>query len=102
MLDSAYREITHRALQLHHGFERLDAGLDDSEIEAIQRRFGFTYPPDLRAVLRFAQPIGRHFPNWRGDSDEQLLVRLNAPLEGILFDVDHNGIWPAECGPPLA
>jgi hypothetical protein len=98
MYDEVYLKSLATALREFHDFERLDSGLTDSEVKAIQNRFGFTFPPDLRVVLQFAVPIGKRFPNWRDESETALRSRLTWPLEGIWFDVESNGFWPADWG----
>jgi hypothetical protein len=101
MIDAAYLETFAATMRsIPHEAGRLDPGLTDSEIVAAEDRFGFRFPPDLRAVLQFALPVGNGFPNWRHDPSDFITDRLNWPLEGILFDVEHNDdIWPAEWGP---
>jgi hypothetical protein len=32
--------------------------------------------------------------DWRNDSEESIRSRLDWPLDGLLFDVEHNGFWP--------
>lgn len=100
MLDSAYLEVFAATLRSHHNFDRFDPGLTEAEVKTVQRRFSFTFPPDLRTVLQFALPIGRAFPDWRNGSEEDLQFRLSRPMHGIMFDVEHNDdIWPTEWGP---
>lgn len=100
MFDSVYLESFAAALQSRPDvLERFEPGLSGQEVDAIQQRFRFIFPPDLRMMLQFSLPAGKAFPNWRSDSNEQLLSRLNWPLEGALFDVENNGIWPAAWGP---
>src|SRR5258708_3154196 len=45
MFDTTYLETLAASLAGHGHVDRLDPGLADSEIDAIQRRFGFTFPP---------------------------------------------------------
>ena len=68
-------------------------GLTTVEMRAAEVRFGIRFPPDLASFLTIALPFGRGFPNWRSLDDEDLMGRLNAPIEGFLFDVGHNGYW---------
>jgi len=42
-------------------------GLKDAEIEAIQQKYGFQFPPDLRNFFQTAVPQGYRFFNWRSD-----------------------------------
>jgi hypothetical protein len=104
MIDNAYLETVFATLRSQpHILERLDPGLTDSEVDAVQRKFGFDFPPDLRAFLQYVLPIGKGFPNWRDDSDANLRYRLDGPLDGIWFDVEQAGwFWLAEWGPKPA
>jgi hypothetical protein len=76
-----------------------DVGLTDAEIAATEGRFGFRFPPDLRAFLQTALPNGERFPNWRSGKQADLQDWLDLPCQGILFDVEHNGFWLDEWGP---
>lgn len=83
-----------------------DDGLSVAEIIAIETRYGFHFPSDLRAFLQAALPVSiakydvsSGFPNWRSDPEEQLRWRLGFPLEGIEFDVEHNQFWLSSWGP---
>lgn len=76
-----------------------DSGLSDSEADCIESEFGFRFPPDLRDFLRAGLPVGQGFPDWRRESREALREQLAIPVEGILFDVEHNGFWLDEWGP---
>lgn len=74
-------------------------GLSDAEIASIERRFGFRFPPDLRALLQTGLPRGEGFPDWRSGSEEQLREWLDMPRQGIFFDIEHNDFWLPEWGP---
>jgi len=76
-----------------------DTGLTDAEVERTEQRFGFRFPPDLRAFLQTGLPVGEGFPNWRSADEAELREWLNLPLEGILFDIENNGFWLPEWGP---
>lgn len=73
-------------------------GLTDAEVNDVETRFGFQFPPDLRALLQIALPSGSHFPNWRSGSESTLREWLNLPRRGVLFDIEHNGFWLEEWG----
>ncbi len=77
---------------------RFDRGLSDTEISGVEATFRFRFPPDLGAFLRAGLPISQGFPNWRDEPEASLQERLSLPLEGILFDIEHNGFWLAEWG----
>jgi hypothetical protein len=76
-----------------------DAGLTDVEIAATETRFGFRFPPDLRAFLHTALPRGPSFPDWRSGEESAIREWLDLPRQGILFDIEHNGFWLEEWGP---
>jgi hypothetical protein len=74
------------------------AGLSDAEILAIEARFGFRFPPDLRAFLQTELPQGERFPDWRSGNEADLREWLDLPRQGVLFDIEHNGFWLEEWG----
>ena len=78
---------------------QFDAGLTDAEIAAAQTRFGFRFPPDLRAFLQTALPRGPRFPDWRCGEEPGIRELLELPRQGILFDIEHNQFWLEEWGP---
>jgi len=107
---------------------RLAKGLTDSEVAAVEARFEFLFPPDLRMFLQTAMPVsapkpqrvqteivaqfGRFprfrrrktywgFPNWRdGSKDNVAAIRyvLSTPVDNVLFDVEKNAQWVEEWG----
>ncbi|MFF3209142.1 hypothetical protein ACFYYB_00640 [Streptomyces sp. NPDC002886] len=69
-------------------------GLGERELDAVERRFGFTFSADHRVFLSAGLPRGsRNWPDWRSGDPEDLAGRLSRPVEGVLFDVEHNGFW---------
>lgn len=74
-------------------------GLRPEEFAAIEARWGFRFADDHRAFLAGGLPIGQAWPDWR--SRDALAVRdaMNWPVDGLLFDVEHNGYWHAEWSP---
>lgn len=75
------------------------AGLTDMEVAAVEKCFSFRFPPDLRAFLQTALPRGPRFPDWRSGDVRMLRKWLDAPGEGVLFDVEHSAFWLDEWGP---
>lgn len=73
-------------------------GLTNAEVEVIESRFGFQFPPDLQAFLQCGLPVGHRFPDWRSGPEDGLRSMLEAPIDGILFDVEQNGFWLPEWG----
>ena len=76
---------------------KLSPGLTDAEVAAVEGRYGFRFPPDLRELLQAALPTGAGFPDWRYASETALRQWLDV-TEGILFDVEESGFWLAEWG----
>lgn len=72
-------------------------GLADPEIEDLESRFDFRFPPDLRSFLKTALPFWNS-PRWRTGSDSDIREWLDQPIKGILFDVGHNEFWLSEWG----
>ncbi len=74
------------------------AGLTDVEVARIERDYGLSFPPDLRAFLQTALPVSDGFPDWRNSSDKSLEPWLDAPKRGVLFDVEHAEFWLEDWG----
>lgn len=77
---------------------QLERGLSDRELSRVQDRLGFTFGPEHRELLQLAMPVGRSWPDWRNDPEDELRGRLDGPIEGVVFDVHNNGFWPASWG----
>lgn len=77
---------------------QFDSGLADDEVLQVETEFNFKFPPDLKLFLQTALPISDRFVNWRlglesKTEKEEILDRLNWPLEGMLFDLQSNDFW---------
>ncbi|MER8097117.1 hypothetical protein [Streptomyces goshikiensis] len=69
-------------------------GLTERELDAVETRFGFTFATAHRVFLSAGLPHGSSgWPDWRNGDPEDLAGRLAWPVEGVLFDVEHNGFW---------
>jgi hypothetical protein len=68
-------------------------GLTDAETASAEQRYGFRFPPDLRALLQYALPISKGFPDWRNGNEEAIRERLDWPLVSMCFDIEHNVFW---------
>lgn len=85
----------------------ISSGLTSTELSSIQERFGFQFPPDLKAMLAAGLPSGDRWPDWRAaaigtasESVASLRESLEWPLRGLLFDVvEHNSFWDPHWGP---
>jgi hypothetical protein len=78
---------------------RLDRGLAEVELRAVEQYWGFRFPGDLRELLSRALPRGDHMPNWRDPSSDEIRGRMQWPLDGMLFDVEHDQFWVPGWGP---
>ena len=91
-------------------------GLADAEFARIERDYEFEFADDHRAFLAAGLPLdsperGRRrssWPDWRDADPGDLRERLGWPVEGVLFDVEHNAFWlpswgqqPADTGEAL-
>src|SRR5262249_9578083 len=76
-----------------------DPGLSDAEVNVAESRFGFRFPPDLRAFLQTALPLRETFPNWRSGKEVALRDCVDRPRERIVLDSEYNAFWLDEWGP---
>ncbi|KAK6152827.1 hypothetical protein DH2020_012466 [Rehmannia glutinosa] len=71
----------------------VEAGMSEAEFSAVESSFNFTFPPDLRSILREGLPVGPGFPNWRSSSSQQLEILTNLPILGICKGVSKTEFW---------
>lgn len=86
----------------------IENGLGDDEFARIEKAFGFRFADDHRAFLAAGLPVNsppappapgvvaastQPWPDWRHQDHEELRARLDRPVDGVLFDVEHNGFW---------
>ncbi|WP_124979710.1 hypothetical protein [Nonlabens xiamenensis] len=84
--------------QLKNQSISFDRGLSSEEIYRIKKQFEIVFPADLKMFLCAALPVNPGFVHWRyalnsEKGKAELERRLNAPLEGLLFDIKHNSFW---------
>lgn len=105
-------EAARRLARLDGRVRRIETGLSDAEIERCESMFGFEFADDHRAFLAAGLPVSiveddppgvirtyrDPWPDWRGGDPEVLRSRLDWPVEGVLFDVEHNVCWLDEWG----
>ena len=77
---------------------KFDDGLTDIEVKKIEEKFNIIFPPDLKSFLQLALPVSKSFVNWRDALkseivEESILFKLDWPLSGMLFDLEHNNFW---------
>ena len=82
---------------------RITAGLTEAEFAQVEASYGFTFADDHREFLAAALPVddepGRGWPDWRSGDPAELRRMLDWPVEGVLFDVEHNVMWDPTWGP---
>jgi hypothetical protein len=85
----------------------LEAGLTTAEIARAERLFGLEMPPLWRRVLGLAHPVSlpkpprnadgvlnwAEYPDWRLRDEAGTARLVGRPVDGVLFDVEHNGFW---------
>lgn len=75
--------------------ERWTHGYTLSDLEAAQERYDLRFPPDLMELLLDRRPVDGW--DWRSD-DAGIRRALSHPLDGLLFDLEHNDLWWPEWG----
>ncbi|MFJ5140700.1 hypothetical protein [Streptomyces sp. NPDC088707] len=79
---------------------QIGPGLTEAELDAVEARFGFGFSADHRVFLAAGLPLGSpNWPDWRDGDPDDLAGRLARPVEGLLFDVEHNGFWHPDWSP---
>ena len=74
-------------------------GLTDAEFALIERDYDFEFADDHRAFLAVGLPLNLPWPDWRDGDPGRLREQLGWPVEGALFDVEHNALWHPSWGP---
>lgn len=69
-------------------------GYTAAELEDAQSRFNLSFPPDLIELLLDRRPADG--TDW--NNEEMVRSQLAWPFEGLLFDVEENGVWWSEWG----
>jgi hypothetical protein len=80
------------------GHVTIQPGLTEREFACVEESFGFQFADDHRAFLAAGLPVGPSWPDWRRGNRPALRDRLELPVHGVLFDVEHNGFWHAGWG----
>ncbi|MFE2527237.1 hypothetical protein ACFXEL_23645 [Streptomyces sp. NPDC059382] len=97
-------QAAHRLSQL--GSVEILPGLSDAEFARVEAEFGFEFSDDHRAFLAAGLPAGRPsstgrrqpWPDWRNGDADGLRDRLAWPVDGVLFDVEHDSFWSEDWG----
>lgn len=79
---------------------KVERGMSERELNQVEERWEFRFAPEHRTLLSEGLPTGsRSWPDWRDGSSEDLAERLARPVDGVLFDVEHNRFWHPEWDP---
>lgn len=74
-------------------------GLSDTQVKQAEALYDIVFPPDVRQLIQAMKPEKgsmMSFPDWGDFSQENIDAiqkQLNWPIEGVLFDVEHNSFW---------
>ncbi|GJY57283.1 hypothetical protein Tco_0456398 [Tanacetum coccineum] len=82
----------------HHSNIPIATGLTQQELTHIESTHDFSFPPDLRSILREGLPVGQGFPNWRASSQQQLDILINLPILGLCKEVHRKKFWHKKWG----
>jgi hypothetical protein len=91
---------------------RIEPGLTGAEFARVEAEFEFEFADDHRAFLAAGLPLNVPYddppgvirtysdpwPDWRNGDPGVLRDRLNWPVEGVLYDVEHNAFWDDSWG----
>ncbi len=72
---------------------RVEAVMSEVELDRVEARYGIRFAVDHRVLPGEGMPVGDGWPNWRDTEHGELRGRLDALVQGVLFDVEHNGCW---------
>lgn len=94
------------------GQVEIGPGMTERELRRVEQEYGFEFADDHRAFLAAGLPVNtpvpeqegvihtyaRPWPDWRDGAPQELRGRLSWPVEGVLFDVEHNVFWDPDWG----
>jgi hypothetical protein len=74
-------------------------GYSDNELNDIRQRYKIRFPPDLEEIYRKRRSvIPKDDFDWIKTPRAHIERMLAWPLEGMLFDIEHNVFWLTEWG----
>jgi hypothetical protein len=99
------KEAARRLARIGRGCE-IGPGLTDAELASIEHDYEIEFADDHRAFLAAGLPLntsvpwrrGTPWPDWRDGDPANLRERLSRPVDGALFDVEHNALWHPSWG----
>ncbi|XP_010550364.1 PREDICTED: uncharacterized protein LOC104821255 [Tarenaya hassleriana] len=73
---------------------QVQPGLSDAEFARAEAEFGFTFPPDLRAILSAGVPSAAGFPDWWSPRARlHLRAMVDLPIAAVSFQIARNTLW---------
>lgn len=73
-------------------------GLTPDELTRAQEEAEAVFPEDLVELLTACLPVGPEFPDWRHEPAAAMAQWRARLTEGVLFDVQTNGVWLEDWG----
>ena len=77
---------------------KISNGMSEKEIKKVEKIYQIVFPKDYKEILKeFVLDCN----NWRDISEKNISYlkdKINAPIEGIIFDIENNGFWMNEFG----
>ncbi|OBB33155.1 hypothetical protein A5792_12145 [Mycolicibacterium peregrinum] len=76
-----------------HGQWRIEPGLTEAELAALESRFSLWLNEDHRDFLSAGLPVGDGWPDWRNADDVTLRAHIGRPVRELLHAVRTGGLW---------
>ncbi len=73
-------------------------GLTNKQLAGLERLVGATLPFEVGLLLVMGVPEAEGWWQWRENPAEQLTEWNTKVVDGVLFDVEHNGVWLSSWG----
>ncbi|OMC39103.1 hypothetical protein A5740_26995 [Mycobacterium sp. GA-1841] len=72
---------------------RVDPGLTEAELDALETRFSMWFHPDHRDFLAAGLPVGSGWPDWRNADEVTLRAHIGRPVRELLHAVRAGALW---------
>ncbi|OLP02502.1 hypothetical protein BVU76_09930 [Mycolicibacterium porcinum] len=89
-----------RALEIlaRDGRWRIEPGLTEVELDALESRFSLRLTPDHRDFLSAGLPVGSGWPDWRNADEVTLRMHIGRPVRELLHAVREGRLWHVDWG----
>jgi hypothetical protein len=92
-------DVVHQAAEaLRDAGARFAPGLTATELASAEARWDLRFCADHAEFLQLGMPVGEGWVDWRSAPEALVQARLDAPADGLLYDVEVNEFWPASWG----